>query len=610
MNSFKKNKTALAFGLVVLLGVSLSSCDEMTVGNNFLEKPPSLDFTKDSVFTSAQNTRELLWNTYATLPYGLSSWNRLGNLHKRNAINRRGTNVALTDIAVDGAGWSSVSVEWYSGNINATSWWRVFKHKFVNGLHWKAFFQGWTLIENIDQVPDMDQDEKNRLKAEAKIIMALHYVDMFRNIGGVPWINHAFRPDEELQVPRLTVMASVDSISTLIDEAMPHLPTELDNVAQEKGRMTKAAAAGLKTRLLLFAASPLFNSSQPYTNGEAADKEIVWTGGDKLTLWERARDAAKQTIDLIEGSSYYGLEQPASQDSAGYREAFRKGYFDRGTGEVLISTRVGKQHPVPFQLHWNVLNTFGWAAMDCPTHTYAQMFGDENGVPLDKSSMYDPTNPYQNRDPRFYETLTSNASMWGNRPAEMWVGGRERLNKNWGNACAGYRIRKFVFDAKPWQHDHHWPYLRVPEIYLSYAEALNEINGGPTAEAFRYVNMVRNRVGLTDIQNIMDNTSSEEEFRELLLRERVLEMGFENVRWFDMVRRKRSDIFQKELKGMNIYRENDGSFRYEEYSVSDQVRREWKENFSPKWYLDPINNEEVNKEYGVIQNPGWELSGN
>lgn len=610
MNNFRRYKTALVFGLVVILGGYLLSCDEIAVGNDFLEQPPSIDYTKDSVFTSAQGAKELLWNTYATLPYGLSSWSRRGNLHLRNAINRRGTLVALTDIASDAASWSTVSVEWYSGNINPTSWWRVFKYKFVDGLHWKAFFQGWTLVENIDRVPDMDQAEKEQLKAEAKTIMALHYVDMYRNIGGVPWINHAYRPDEELKVQRLTAQASVDSIVALLDEAIPHLPAEL-NVAQEKGRMAKAAAAGLKTRLLLFAASPLFNSSQPYMNGEAADKEIVWMGGYKPELWREAANAAKEAIDIIENSSYYGLEMPASQDSVGYREAYRSGYLDRGSGEVLISTRVGLQHPAPWDIHWYVINSFSWSQMDGPTHTYAQMFGDENGVPLDQSTTYDMSNPYVNRDPRFYETLTSNGSMWGNRPAEMWIGGRERLSENYGNAFGGYRIRKFVFNTtKILQDNHHWPYLRVPEIYLSYAEALNEANGGPTAEAFEYVNKVRNRVGLTNLQNIMNNPSNQEEFRELVIRERVLEMGFENIRWFDMVRWKRKNIFQKELKGLNVYRENDGSFRYEEYSISDKYPRTWKQNFSPKWYLDPINNSEVNKEYGVIQNPGWELSGN
>src|SRR5699024_3236587 len=90
------------------------------------------------------------------------------------------------------------------------------------------------------------------------------------------------------------------------------------------------------------------------------------------------------------------------------------------------------------------------------------------------------------------------------------------------------------------------------EIYLSYAEALNEVNNGPTPEAFKYVNKVRNRVGLKDLQEIMDNPNSKEEFRKKVIRERVLEFGREEVRWYDLARWKMKDAFTKTLYGMNI----------------------------------------------------------
>lgn len=597
-------------GPFVIICILFSGCDEIVVGNKFLSQPPSIDYPADSVFSSQENVEQLLWNTYATLPYGLGTWPD-DDVLPRSLFWKRGTTVALTDIASD-FGSSAVANGYYSGNLNPSSGNNQFSYKFRTGLHWKAFFQGWTIVENVDKVPDIDQETKDRIKAEAKMIMAIHYTEMFRYIGGVPWINHAYKPDEELTVPRLTAEASVDSIATLIDEAKEGLPTELNNVSQWKGRMTKAGAAGLKARLLLFAASPLYNSSQPYMNGEAASKEIVWMGEYKPELWERARDAAKETIDIIESSAYYGLEHPMNQDSVSYREAFRRGYFNRESGETLISSRLHFEFPnARLSSFWVFITKKPWPNYDAPTHTFAQMFPDENGVPIEKSSLYDPAHPYQNRDPRFYETLTSNISMWGNRPAEMWIGGRERQEEKYGPAWAGYNIRKFVFNKNEVVGEPiHWPYLRVPEIYLSYAEALNEINGSPTAEAFKYINKVRNKVGLDDLQTVMENPSSQEEFRQAILKERALELAYENVRWFDLVRWKRKDIFTKELIGLNLYKNSDGTYRYEEFSVSDAAPRHWQNNFSPKWYLSPIQVQEINKEYGMIQNPGWGLTGN
>ena len=89
---------------------------------------------------------------------------------------------------------------------------------------------------------------------------------------------------------------------------------------------------------------------------------------------------------------------------------------------------------------------------------------------------------------------------------------------------------------------------RLAEIYLSYAEALNEVNNGPTAEAYRCVNIVRSRAGLGNLPSGL----SKDNFREALLNERACEFGMEEVRWFDIIRWKREDIFKKQLHGMNI----------------------------------------------------------
>ena len=167
--------------------------------------------------------------------------------------------------------------------------------------------------------------------------------------------------------------------------------------------------------------------------------------------------------------------------------------------------------------------------------------------------------------------------------------------------------------------------MRLSEIYLIYAEALlqakNDLSG-----AIAQVNVVRQRVGLGDLAECNPGKSLKTDAKALLeeiLRERACELGFEDVRLFDMIRYKRADLFQKKLHGLKIYR-NDGSgnkpwsgtdgnsgaypypseFRYEPFVLSNPSRAWWS-NFSPKWYLSAFPTSEVNKGYGLTQNPGW-----
>jgi hypothetical protein len=208
--------------------------------------------------------------------------------------------------------------------------------------------------------------------------------------------------------------------------------------------------------------------------------------------------------------------------------------------------------------------------------------------------------PYQNRDPRLYETVLINGDEFQGRTAETYIGGRERTSKADRDMQSGYRMRKFLLDEESaFGRIAHFPYLRLPEIYLSYAEALNEINNGPTAEAYKYVNKVRNRVDIGDLPTGL----SKEEFQKRVMRERALEFGYEEVRWYDMVRRKRKKTFTKTLYGMDIHKKEDGSFTYDRFELPS---RHWQDNWSPKWYLSPFPVDQVNLGY-LVQNPGWKL---
>jgi hypothetical protein len=203
-----------------------------------------------------------------------------------------------------------------------------------------------------------------------------------------------------------------------------------------------------------------------------------------------------------------------------------------------------------------------------------------------------------------------NGSAYQNRTYQIWrAGNGYDKGKDWGGSTqgsggSGYIMRKFVLDREESKFKvQHWPALRLPEIYLAYAEALNEINGGPTAEAYEYLNKVRNRVGLNDVQETKD-VGSQEDFRKAVIQERALEFGYEEVRFFDMVRHKRAEDFKKPLYGVKVLK-TDSGFSYERFRINP---RYWQKpgNWSPKWYMSALPPKEIQKDYGLVQNPGWE----
>ncbi|MCW0483924.1 RagB/SusD family nutrient uptake outer membrane protein [Gaoshiqia sediminis] len=576
----------------VLFGVMQACTEFPSVGNDFLEKPPSQDVTIDTIFNHADFAERFLWNTYRSLPYGPGSVDGPYDSDKLGMAML----ACLTDINQSYISTSAANKFYYTGTYGADIEEKnsgSVKYNFKNSGAWAGIRNAYIFINNVDRVPDMTTEDKKRLKAEARMIIAVHYVDLFRNYGGMIWVNHAYDPNEDFHLSRLTAKATLDSTVAVIDKAIPDLPFSLENPETEAGRFTQAAAMGLKARLLLFAASPLFNASQPYLEGEAADTKLVWYGGYDPGLWQQAADAAKALIDKVEQSgSYYLL------NTGNPRQDFQDAYYDRNSPEVLISTRVRYKTSGDGYYFYDLEERGAGPVTD----NYVRMFPMENGKPItDPTSGYDPQNPYQNRDPRLYETVLVNGDIYQSRTAETWIGGRERPSKSSQGIATGYRIRKFVLDGiESRGTTAHWPMLRLPEIYLSYAEALNEINGGPTAQAYDYVNKVRNRVNLGNLPGGL----SQEEFREAVLRERVLELGFEEVRWYDLIRWKKEEDFQKKLYGMDISKNGEGLFAYEQFELP---ARNWQDSWSPKWYLSALPLDEILKDYGLVQNPGWEM---
>ena len=584
-------KTIQLFLVAFIALVAFSSCDDLEFGNKFLEKEPSVDITKDTIFSSKDLAMRYLTQGYTTLPYGL-------NLDFSEKDNKLGMDVeeALTDLNQSFLTWGGAMSLYYNGQYAAAteSTSTATRYNFTKEATWRGIRIGYLFIENADKIPDADEATKKRLKAEAKVLIALHYTDMYRTFGGLPWVDRAFTANEIPNLPRLTSKQTLENIVKLLDEAIPDLPLVLTDLSTTDGRFTKASAMGLKARVLLFGASPLFNSANHFRPGTAAPNDkLTWHGGYDKELWKRAADAAKALLN--EGG--YKLVSTGN-----FRKDFQDAYYKRGNNEILISTRKRYKSGDYWAANYYFYQSADGYGCGNPTKNYVDMFPMANGLPItDPNSGYDPNNPWADRDPRLYETVLVDGDNFQGRTAELWIGGRERPTANGNRARSGFGLRKFLLDrdnATSTQSIVQWPYLRLAEIYLTYAEAINEYNGSPTAEAYEAVNTVRARVGLGELKPGL----SKEEFTKAVLNERACEFGFEENRWYDIVRWKLAGEFTKKLQGVDTKRNANGTFSYE---TTDLPSRFWKDNWDTKWYLSAFPPTEVNKAYGLVQNPGW-----
>lgn len=633
--------------IVAFVGVALfvSSCvDQVKFGDSFLEKAPGVAVTQDTIFGKATYARAFLWNTYSKLYYALPVyWNTVEG--KMNT----GIFEMMSDCWHSHTDWNGINRKYYSGSYKAGDEDSSDDTRFgyTKENCWEAIRAALLFVENVGRVPDMEDAEKKRLAAEAKVIVASRYFDLFRHFGGLPLIKETYDVQPSYELPRATVEETVKYMVDLLDEAAatPELPWDLGtDDTNWQGRFTKAAAMGLKCKILLFAASPLFNDDEPYCTEppqDAVTNHQVWYGAYKPELWEQCWQACDDFFKELQAKGYYELTQATEATAKGYRDAYNKAYFTRENNkELLISTHISRFSKFNSWDEWQYIfvNSGNGTVITgglTPTLEFMEMFPMSKGEPFQLNSTTNPfytDNDYNKptRDPRLYETMLVNGTQFGDHAAELWIGGRDNINdteKETGKYATGFGCYKFYKEGVNSLKDKYlqWPYLRLAEMYLIYAEALLKSKNDLTG-AIEQVNKVRARVGLGDLaacnpdKNLTNDANA---LLEEILRERACELGLEDVRLFDMTRYKRDDLFRKQLHGLKIYRNDGGGntpwsgstgnssiypkptqFTYEAFPLVNPSRAWWS-NFSPKWYLSAFPPSEVNKKYGLTQNPGW-----
>ena len=646
----------------------VSACvDEINVGNAFLEKAPGVDVNIDTVFSKAEYTRNFLWSAYGQLYCTYTAGNMM--------------NGAPIDVLSDSyhcyVGWGGPIQSYYPGGLTEDAqdtengnFQGKFSYSTKSGLDsdaggrvsiYETVRKCWQIIENIDRVPDMSDSEKSRLRGEAYTIMASRYYDAFRNFGGLCLVKKAFAVGEDYFDGRSTAWQTVEFIDSLIECAIKE-PGYIWNVpdadiGQWSGRLTRASARALRAKVWMFAASPLFNNSEPYMRYDKTptglENELhVWFGKEDPSLWNRCLQYCDDFFnDNAANGNYYQLIQPESQNEAGYRMAYRRAYRYRNNES---------RHEKIFDVHPTLtLSDGGWGwgwrgfALDClrqggavPTNELMECFGMQDGRNFPYSDLYGPgKNPdgidmFADRDPRLYETmvvpqksLPAGFDYAGMSYMDSWVGGFLEKNSNVTNkddVASGYCKFKWLLDyygGNRYDDDYIGvSYIRLAEMYLIRAEARAET--GDLAGALDDLHAVRSRVGLGRIEDMnpeLNLKSNKENLINEILRERNCEIGAEcGDRTYDMIRRMRQDLFTKPLHEIRIYcldangnRLTDGDqqykagnpwpkFEYEKPEIVVGHRRWWDPGYwTNKWYLDPVSRIEIQKGYGLTQNPGW-----
>ncbi len=342
-----------------------------------------------------------------------------------------------------------------------------------------------TLLANIDAVP-MNEMLKNRFKAEARFLRAFYYHNLVEYYGGVPLILDPPNNNTQGQLPRNTKADILSVINDDLDVAAAGLPVAYSSTDQ--GRATKGTALALKARSALY-------------NGD----------------WSEALSAAQSVIDLNEYSLF-----------PDYRGIFL--LENERNSEVIFD--------VEFQFPEVTNNYHELFQQGNVLKDLVDAYLVTDGQPITISDLYDPENPFANRDPRLSQTLITIGSTFNGK----LVTGDELFAD-----LTGYAYKKYTYflddevrsAPQPNQSETNPILIRYAEMLLTVAEAENELNG-PTARAYEAINQIRNRITV-DMPDVTPGLS-QEAFREVLRRERRVEFAGEGLYYQDIIRWRTAEV--------------------------------------------------------------------
>lgn len=494
--------------IILLMVLGLTACDD------FLDRAPDVNLNEDKVFTNFVNAQAFQADIYSGLT---SRFNALGNFQPVPLS-------SASDESESNAGYHGTK-SFNMGNYNGVD---------ANiSFYYTAIRKANLFLKNAERIPYPDAKTKEKMLGEVYFLRAFYFNEILKRFGGMPIMteNDLFIPGDDLMKPRDTYRDCFAFIMADLTKAIANLPVTLNT--NEYGRATKGAAMALKARVLLYAASPLFSQKTGiWGMGGTTDN---WMDNDGKTWWLKAAEAAKAVIDLKdeEGNAVYELHRTTAANKA---DDYEKLFFKRrenGNKEIIFYKH---EAPVGFGSNeinvWTPSGDFGGAGAVQPTQNFVNLFEMADGKYIDEpESGYDPANPYINRDPRFYKIIIYQGSSWQGVTVDMSASSTQFPS---GTFLTGYFVRKYLPEEIKKNTTitsyHNWIFFRLAEMYLNYAEAMNEVEG-PTQQVRDAVNIVRSRSGVVNIP--VELTGEKRSMRERIQRERAIELSFEEHRWWD-----------------------------------------------------------------------------
>ena len=417
---------------------------------------------------------------------------------------------------------------------------------------------------------------------EARVLRAYYFFELARRYGDIAMPLTMLTAEEANAIEKTPFDEVIDFIVSECDACAPNLPaTYVGLLDDEIGRVTNGFALAVKAKALLYAASPLHNPS-----------------GDKAK-WKKAAEAAKAIIDLnqykldkAEKANNYLSQEVIFAIARSESQSFEKNNFPVRFTEGQRTSMAG---------------TF-------PTQNLVDAFETKGGYDITLAAdgwhtsdpAFDITKPYENRDPRFARAVLANGMSFKGSAIETFVGGKDySATRSELGTPTGYYLRRYIQESTSFTPEasvtnkHQWIVYRYAEALLSYAEAVNEYLGSPSAtdgtftlSALDAINQVRANADMPDVE-----ATTQAAFRDAVRREWRVEFAFEDHRFWDVRRWKIGQNVMNQIDGVEIVK-NGSNLSYSRKMVES---RTWSE----KMNLYPIPQAETFNNPNLTQNTGW-----
>lgn len=637
-------KKIIQFLLVVLpLCIGAASCKK------YLNVVPDDVATLSSAFSNANETEAYLFGCYSTLQ-------ALNDVRGNAGFSASGEIIwpyPLTDLTTLGGLGGDDGFELMRGFQNETNPILNFWDGYNLGQDmWVAIRRCNTLLANINIPPDLPPYEKTRMIGEAEFLKAYFHYYLLRLYGPIPIIDVNLPTDAsaaQVRVKRQSVDSCFHYITNLLDSAAAKLPPIIQNVTVEDGRITSAIALAVKAEVLATQASPLYNGNPDYSSMKGISGESLFSASADPAKWQAALTACQAALAAASsaGAALYTLRinEPIVHASDSTLE--------------LLTIQGAVTDSWNTEQIWTLNPQFGWQYMASPRVTSdaasnvfavysnfsvpigeSELFYTNHGVPITEDVTWNYNDRYtvQNgdsahfyyikygyptalgnfdREPRYYADVAFDGSIW------FGSGVTDDNNANYINAvngyasrvdnlrynCTGYWAKKLVpwqtaFGQTSVQQGYSWPFMRLPALWLLYAECQNEVNG-PSATVYQYIDSVRARAGLPGVvaswaqySNNPSKPASQAGLRAIIHQERRIELAFEGQAGWDLRRWKElQGVMSGPMQGWNVFNRTVQGFY--------QVTNVFQPLFGLKDYFVPLQTYDLTVDPNLVQNLYW-----